>query len=98
MHYKNTRAAAAAEYCDTLDAGGYSDWFLPSKDELAEVYNELFTKGYQYNFPIVADSTFWSSSEESNVAAWYHDFYYNNQGGASKATINGRVRAVRAFP
>lgn len=29
---------AAARYCDRLNYGGYTDWFLPSKSELAYLY------------------------------------------------------------
>ena len=29
---------AAARYCDKLSYGGYTDWYLPSKSELAYIY------------------------------------------------------------
>ena len=28
----------AARYCDKIDYGGYTDWYLPSKSELAYIY------------------------------------------------------------
>jgi hypothetical protein len=31
-------AANAAKYCQDMDYGGYSDWYLPSKSELAYMY------------------------------------------------------------
>jgi hypothetical protein len=72
--------------------GGYSDWFLPSKDELNLVYVNLklyalggFTDGY-----------YWSSSEDSADFALYQRFSSGNQSGTGKYSTF-RVRAVRAF-
>ncbi len=49
----------AAKVCDDLVSGGFSDWFLPSKDELNLMYTNLFKKGVG-NF---AFARYWSSSE-----------------------------------
>ncbi|WP_413288423.1 DUF1566 domain-containing protein [Bdellovibrio sp. HCB337] len=35
----------AARYCDKLDYGGYQDWYLPSKSELAHLYCKTRTSG-----------------------------------------------------
>lgn len=84
----------AAKVCDDLVLGGYSDWYLPSKDELNRLfmYKNLiggFTGGY-----------YWSSSEFDNSQAWGQQFL-----GGFQSTFNKHrsgppymcVRAVRSF-
>jgi len=83
-------AGIAARICGDLVEGGYSDWYLPSKDELNQLYiNRTAIGGFTTNY-------YWSSSESSAYSAWSQYFYDGNQYGYSKyATIY--VRAVRAF-
>jgi len=82
----------AAQLCDALVYGGYSDWFLPSKDELNMMYTNLkvFAVGG------FADWYYWSSSEASAYDAWAQYFRFSSQHNIGK-TNNARVRAVRAF-
>ena len=80
----------AAQLCNDLTVGSYSDWFLPSKDELAKLYIERVKIG---NF---ASDGYWSSSENNAFYAWYQNFYNGSQSGYSKY-YTSRVRAVRAF-
>ena len=51
----------AARLCDELDDWGYDDWYLPSLDELNEVYENLQLNGFStfYNY------SYWSSTEGS---------------------------------
>lgn len=79
--------------------GGFSDWFLPSRDELNHLYNKLFPLGPNfhdtYGFMI---RTYASSSELDANSAWGYDFA---AGGniqhvkTSNASIT--VRPVRRF-
>ncbi len=95
----------AAILCDNLevqkDGVVYSDWFLPSKDELNMMYINLKSgkdiKNKEYT-PLgdFADTGYWSSSEKNIDAAWIQYFFYGNGGNFSKGT-KLRVRAVRAF-
>jgi len=80
----------AAQICDALVLNGYSDWFLPSKDELNQMYvQKTIIGGF-------ADNPFWSSSEYDNYWAWYQYFDYGSNDYYWKdATFH--VRAVRAF-
>ena len=53
----------AAKLCDDLVLNGYSDWYLPSKDELNQLYlNETIVGGFAYD-------GYWSSSEFFNLTA-----------------------------
>jgi len=85
----------AAQLCNDYTnadtgTGVYSDWYLPSKDELNKLYlNKTVVGGF-------ADEGYWSSSENSSNIAWLQYFYYGYQLNANKSS-SGRVRAVRAF-
>ena len=84
-------AGIAARVCGDLVEGGYSDWYLPSKDELNQLYiNRTAIGGFTTHY-------YWSSSEDGANFAWVQHFYgggaqtNGNKGGAYY------VRAVRAF-
>jgi len=80
----------AAQICDALVLNGYSDWFLPSKDELNQMYLQKTVVGG------CANCYYWSSSEYSANLTWSQYFYNGYQSYISKyVTIS--VRAVRAF-
>ena len=87
-----TSSGTAADICANLTIGGYSDWFLPSKDELNEMYINL----YQQGLGGFANSDYWSSTELDNNYAWYQHFYDVDQGNDNKNDFFN-VRAVRAF-
>ncbi len=53
----------AAQLCSDLELGGYDDCFLPSKDELNELYKQKDTVGG------FASYDYWSSSEISSTTA-----------------------------
>ena len=82
----------AADICANFSLGGYSDWFLPSKDELNLMYENLKVAGVG-GFD---DVKYWSSSEYSASGAWYQYFGSGGQLGLNKDSTS-RVRAVRAF-
>ena len=83
-------AGIAARLCGDLVLGGYSDWYLPSKDELNKLYlNRVAIGGF-------ANVYYWSSTELVSASAWLQSFYLGNQFGSNKGSSNF-VRAVRAF-
>ena len=82
----------AAQVCDALVYGDYSDWFLPSKDELNLMRKNLYLAGVGGFF----GNYYWSSSEGDAYGAWTQVFSYNIQGSYDK-NYGRLVRAVRAF-
>ena len=80
----------AARLCADLVLNGYSDWYLPSRDELNKLYINIIAIG---GFATVR---YWSSSEYDGLGAWFINFgngatsYYNRN-------FTYYVRAVRAF-
>jgi hypothetical protein len=72
--------------------GGYSDWRLPSKEELNLVYQNLRAK----NIGNLGDSSHWSSSEGSVYVSWNQRFSDGSQYSSYKDSTSS-VRVVRAF-
>jgi hypothetical protein len=70
--------------------GEYSDWRLPNKDELHEMYKHREVIGG------FASAHYWSSSEYRSFYAWLQNFSGGDQAKSSKSN-NNRVRPVRAF-
>ena len=88
LQYPNSAAAVASSY----SGGGKKDWFLPSKDELHELYAQ-YKKGI---VGVFADDFYWSSSECSAGNAFDQYFVDGFQYLFIK-TGYSRVRPVRAF-
>lgn len=96
----NTEAIIAAQgegaypamLCKKLLINGYSDWFLPSKDELDLMYKNLKKSGLGG----IKGSWLWSSSQHNAFNAWKQGFADGSQANHSKGSVGG-VRAVRAF-
>lgn len=87
-----TTAGIAAQICYDLDLNGYTDWYLPSKDEL----NKLYTYLKLNNLGGFANNFYWSSSEFNENTAWRQYFSDGIQSNFNKSSIH-YVRAVRAF-
>jgi uncharacterized repeat protein (TIGR02543 family) len=82
--------------------GAYTDWHLPTKNELDLMYQNLHKKGLGG----FSNSYYWSSSEYNGNYAWFQNFsnggqYYNNYDNNYYNSYNKgstlSVRAVRAF-
>jgi hypothetical protein len=87
---------SAKSACEELILNGYSDWHLPSEEELKLVYVNWkqcgaggFGKGgYAY---------YWSSAEVGSDGAWFKSFSSGGQSGYRDQILTSSVRAVRAF-
>jgi hypothetical protein len=84
----------AAKWCYDLIWEGYSDWYLPSKDELDKLYlSQWAWKGYDERISC------WSSSEFNYLnfsGGWSQNFGFGHQYESSK-TETLYVNAVRSF-
>jgi uncharacterized repeat protein (TIGR02543 family) len=86
----------AAQLCYTLEFNGYDDWFLPSQDELHEIYNNLIGWGVGGFATVWNVDYYWTSSENDAGTAFQETFYNGYQSTFSKSA-EIRVRAVRSF-
>lgn len=85
----------AAKLCNDLVENGYSDWFLPSKDEL----NKIMINYKQIGGFVVTGYPYWSSSEFNSSEAWaMFSGDINGPSKHNKSALNSfPIRAIRAF-
>lgn len=82
----------AARVCDNLVINDSTDWFLPSKDELNELYINRFEIG-----GFDTSAYYWSSTEYSDNSAWVLNFSYSGPTYSANKNKAYKVRAVRYF-
>ena len=84
-----TAAGIAAQY----EGGGKADWYLPSRFEIAEMFEQRAV------IDGLGESLFWSSSQLSNdiERTWANDFSTGVLGSNIKSSEDYRVRPIRAF-
>jgi hypothetical protein len=83
---------SAKTACDELILNGYSDWHLPSKEELNALYVNLKQNGVGG----FVGNYYWSSTEYGDYRAWEQGGYDGEQNNNHKYS-KSNVRAVRAF-
>ncbi len=91
-----TATSYAAGVARAYTGGGYTDWYLPSKDELNKLYLNRVAIG---EFISNSNGNYWSSSEIQAYpfhSAWLQDF--SNGGPLSFfKNFDVNVRAIRSF-
>lgn len=98
----------AAKLCDDYSNGGFTDWYLPSLNELKEIDNALLiinsaltydgdtnTNPINTEFNPPLYGRYWSSTEDGSNATRY--FFGTSTANISNKFTVYRVRAVRAF-
>ncbi|WP_223177625.1 fibronectin type III domain-containing protein [Psychroflexus maritimus] len=93
-----SESGIAAELCDNYTGGGYSDWFLPSIDELSLMSQNRTT----INTTAVANGgtdvsgEYWSSTQQNAEFGYIRNLSGGGQSSNYKSYYK-KVRAVRAF-
>ncbi len=96
----------AMSKCEEYSKDGYTDWYLPSIEELEQIYDNLYLNEYG-NF---TGTFYWSSTEDqddqnqawvrkfavSERESWFGTIYYGETAVVAKDN-NRRFRAVRTF-
>ena len=86
----NVAATSAAVQARAYTGGSMTDWYLPSKDELTELWMQKNTVGGFEN------TNYWSSSEFDASNGWRRAFQGSSQSGGGKSNAF-YFRPIRAF-
>jgi len=80
----------AAGLARAHNGGGFSDWFLPSRDETSKICSGAGR--------VITSGIYWTSTEGSQFGAGIFDFSICASNATfGKESTAGRVRAVRSF-
>jgi hypothetical protein len=101
--YTGGAAKVCNDYSITVNEITYSDWFLPSKDELNQMYqnretiNTTASANGGSNF---SNNWYWSSTEHGSNITYPYAWIQHLSDGETQVldkSYSVRVRAVRAF-
>ena len=88
----------AKRYCESYRGGGYTDWRMPTRDELAWIYNRRKKNQHGYHVTNLIEITAccpWASETRGSLASLFHfkigDRYVNRQSNS----FNVRALPVR---
>jgi phage baseplate assembly protein gpV len=97
--------ANAVNDCAGATTGGFTDWALPTANELRSLLDQTLASpainGTAFpGTPGAANSNFWSSTPDAsnNTFAWWVDFSLGTTGSYSKTAFSNYVRCVRNRP
>jgi trimeric autotransporter adhesin len=82
----------AAKLCRDNQGGGFTDWFLPSIDQLSYLYSQRTVLGGGFS------NNYWSSTESAPDYSYVQIFNFLTGAKATQSRVaKSWVRAVRAF-
>jgi len=82
----------AARWCDGVNINGYTDWYLPSVNELMQVYSNRVAIGVVFN-----GVNYWSSTEKDGFSAYSMNFLDGTTNSSTSKSSLLYVRPVRSF-
>jgi hypothetical protein len=89
----------AKSYCENYRGGGYSDWRMPTQDELAELYDSSKSNN-SYGLSLhltelihLSGVSVWGSETQGSKASYY-SFYFGERGWNSQSVNNYNLRAL----
>jgi hypothetical protein len=94
-----TETSYAAGKARAYAGGGYTDWFLPSKNELNKMYlkkGDILSTALANGGSNFTTISYWSSTEDAYNKAWKQSFSTGTKSNVGKDDT-AHVRAVRAF-
>lgn len=95
--WNDNDGTVAAKICADLVENGYSDWFLPSRNEWTALIG-FYESG---NSNLISSQTYWTSSETSNQSFSNSDAFIGSPGwpppGSFIKDQNYMVRCIRYF-
>lgn len=95
LNHGCTEPNIPVEMCSQLVKNGYDDWYLPSADELEQIFQKLVPLSVGN---LIVSHVYWSSTETDATLAKALRFNNNTSpGNYPKDQIVGRVRAIRTF-
>ncbi len=91
----NSTTFPAFKLCKDLTAGGYNDWYLPSRVELYYLWAVRGAIESAGNITAFQNTLYWSSTESSTTSTWLQNLpSYGTQNDLPK-TLSYRVRCIR---